>query len=270
MSAMINVSSSELSCRLCGAATSKAFCGRILEKYEISYFECDRCHSLQTERPYWLSEAYSGHHLATADTGAVMRGLNCQAILYAVARVLRFGRSARILDFGGGNGLLCRLLRDCGFEAEVADAYAINDFAQGFEDDGEPFPIICAFEVAEHFSNPMEDMSHIFGRNPALVCLGTETYNGQDPSWWYLSPASGQHLFFYSHDGMASLASRYGYSYFRTGNIHLFLNRLFTRAETALLGYFLRDRRLKWTRAYLALRASFAQAQRDVAALATR
>jgi len=45
-------------------------------------------------------------------------------------------RTARILDFGGGNGLLCRLLRDLDFDVRRFDSHAANHFAQNFEDDG--------------------------------------------------------------------------------------------------------------------------------------
>ena len=41
----------------------------------------------------------------------------------------------RILDFGGGSGSLCRLFRDIGFDAHTRE-FAVNDFGQGFEDDG--------------------------------------------------------------------------------------------------------------------------------------
>src|SRR6476661_2556369 len=45
-------------------------------------------------------------------------------------------RTARILDFGGGNGHLCRLLRDLDFDARRFDSHAANHFAQNFEDNG--------------------------------------------------------------------------------------------------------------------------------------
>ena len=37
-----------------------------------------------------------------------------------------------VLDIGGGTGLLTRLLRDVGFEAQWSDEYCDNIFAQGF------------------------------------------------------------------------------------------------------------------------------------------
>ena len=252
------------SCRLCGASTIEVFRGTLLSKYDVAYFLCKGCGSLQTEAPHWLAEAYAEHNLAASDTGAALRSLDCQATVYAVARILRFRPDASILDFGGGSGLLCRHLRDCGFDAKLVDLYAANQFAQGFDDDGGRFEIICAFEVAEHFSNPMSEMDRIFGRGARLCIFGTATYRDQGADWWYLSPASGQHVFFYSHRAMATLGAKYGYAYFRASDIHLFLDRTFTRSEAALLTYILNARRLKWVRAYLALRASYANASRDM------
>jgi len=250
-------------CRLCGGTTVEAFQATVLSKNQIGYFHCESCGSLQTESPYWLADAYSGHNLAAADTGAVLRTLYCQAIIYAVARILNFNRSATILDFGGGNGLLCRLLRDCGFEARVSDVHAVNDFARGFDDDGGPFDIVCAFEVAEHFANPREDMKKLFRRDTRLCVIGTVAYRGQGADWSYLARDAGQHVFFYSPKGMAMLAAELGYRYLQIGDVNLFLNRPFSRREVAMLNCLLNPRRLKWVRAYLTLRATFDFATRD-------
>lgn len=211
-------------CRLCGGHTRKLFHAKLLMKYDVAYFRCEDCGSLQTEEPYWLEEAYSKGNLISADTGAAARNLNCQAIVYVVARVLRMPRDGSVLDFGGGNGLLCRLLRDRTFNARVLDAYATNDFAQGFEDDGSMYNLVCAFEVVEHFANPKREMAHIFERSDSIVIIGTETYQGQGADWWYLAAVGGQHVFFYTQNGMASLAATHGYHYKRWGTLTYFLN----------------------------------------------
>jgi hypothetical protein len=231
-------------------------------KHDVAYFHCEACGSLQTEDPYWLEEAYSNGNLASIDTGAVARNLDCQAMVYAVARILRMPRGGRVLDFGGGNGLLCRLLRDRTFNARVLDNYAANDFAQGFEDDGSKYNLICAFEVAEHFANPQREMALIFERSDSIVIIGTETYTGQGSDWWYLTPTSGQHVFFYSRKGMELLAETHGYHYKPVRNLHIFSRQSFTKIEDILLSSLLSS--LRWVRAYLAFSMSFEQAGRDM------
>ena len=243
-------------CRLCGGSTAEAFRGTVLSKYEIGYFRCEHCGSLETEPPYWLDEAYSTHNLAEADTGAARRNLDYQAAVYAIARFLGLGVRTSVLDYGGGSGLLCRLLRDLGFAADVADRYALNEFAQGFVDNGSRYEIVTAIEVAEHFANPRDEMQNIFGRSRSVCVLGTKMYEGQGADWWYLTPTSGQHVFFYSGGAMAALAASYRYDYLRVGtDFHLFLKRPFRWREKSLIEFGLASRRLKWVRAYLALRA---------------
>ena len=96
-------------CRLCGGHTKKLYHAKLLMKYDVAYFRCEDCGSLQTEEPYWLEEAYSKGNLISADTGAAARNLNCQAIVYVVARVLGMPRDGSVLDFGGGNDPLSAL-----------------------------------------------------------------------------------------------------------------------------------------------------------------
>src|SRR5580704_16061491 len=115
-------------CRLC--AGQAVFAGRqkLLGKYETDYFRCVTCDSLQTEKPYWLAEAYSDA-APPLDPGAVQRCLNNVALTLVVSRILR---CCRMLDYGGGAGLLCRLLRDAGRDAYWFDRYAFPAYAAGF------------------------------------------------------------------------------------------------------------------------------------------
>jgi hypothetical protein len=125
-----------MTCRLCDGAVREVFTKRVLNKHDVQYFECLACRSLETERPYWLREAYESGNLTLADTGPVLRSLNSQAIVTIASRILGLPPSASVLDYGGGSGLLCRLLRDQGFDARVLDSYAPNDLARGFSDNG--------------------------------------------------------------------------------------------------------------------------------------
>lgn len=250
-------------CRLCGGEARETFRRSVLGKYDVSYERCGACGSLQTEAPYWLDEAYATHNLATADTGAVARSLICQAAVWSCARTFGLSKRASVIDIGGGNGLLCRLLRDCGFDAHLADKYATNDFARGFDDDRSTYDISCAFEVAEHLANPLNEFPTIVARSTALCVIGTETYSEQGPDWWYLDPMGGQHIFFYSRRGMAKLARDCHRHYLQVENYHIFLNRPFKRLEQAALSRILMPRRLRYVRAYLAYKLSFDSAVAD-------
>src|SRR5690349_19486614 len=96
--------SAPISCRLCGGTAVLAFRKTMLGKYDVGFFRCGNCESLQSEKPYWLDEAYSPA-VDAIDTGAAQRVLHCFALAHIVIRMLHC-RTA--LDFGGGSGLLCR------------------------------------------------------------------------------------------------------------------------------------------------------------------
>jgi Methyltransferase domain len=243
-----------IACRLCEGEAAHVFDGLVLGKYNVGYFQCGVCRCLQTESPYWLEESYSAGNLADTDTGSVMRNLNCQAVIYAAIRLLGFAANASIVDFGGGAGLLTRLLRDQGFEARWFDSFACNTMAQGFEDDGGRPDIVCSFEVAEHLVEPARELAVLFKRGARLVVIGTETFREQGPRWWYLSPHSGQHVFFYSVEGMAYLAKKFGYHYERIGSSHFFTARPIGRLQGGLHWRLLTPLGLRFVRAWLAFR----------------
>ena len=102
---------------------------------------------MQTERPYWMQEAYSTN-LSILDTGAGQRNLLNLAATYAVCGLLR---ANNVIDFGGGDGLLCRLLRDYEVNCFVSDKYAAATYARAFvTPDFDRPDILLAFEVFEH------------------------------------------------------------------------------------------------------------------------
>jgi hypothetical protein len=251
-------------CRLCGGSTQTTFRAKILGQHDVAYHECGACGSLQTDAPFWLVDAYAGSHLSSFDAGAVARNLCCQAYVYAIARVLRVFPAATVLDFGGGNGLLCRLLRDIGFDARRFDGFAVNDFAQSFDDAGASYDIVCAFEVVEHLSNPAEDLAGMFNRAKRLVIISTEVYAKQGRDWWYLNPASGQHVFFYSRGAMTHIATQFGFQYHPlVGSLHLFSREKLTKAKRLVLARAVSNPAQKCVRAYLGYCLSFESAMRD-------
>jgi hypothetical protein len=182
----------------------------VLGKYDVQYFRCEQCGSLQTERPYWLHESYSNGGLASLDTGAAARVLNSCALTVLISKLLKI--TGPTLDFGGGDGLLCRLLRDIGYEAYTIDKFSHPSYAQGFSAElGVSFELITAFEVFEHFSEPALEIAKVFASRPRFLLISTELYAGQSPNWWYFAPELGQHVFLYSTDAIRSIAHKMQY-----------------------------------------------------------
>ncbi|NWD75648.1 class I SAM-dependent methyltransferase [Pseudomonas gingeri] len=226
-------------CRLCHGALQSVFKSTLLQKYEIEYFKCVECHSLQTETPYWLDEAY-GKNLSSLDTGAAQRNLHNWVACRGISKL--FGVK-NVIDIGGGDGLLCRLLRDHGINCHVKDRYASPTYAQGFtEPDFNTPDLVLGFEVLEHFANPLQDLNDIFKYQSNVVLLSTELYSGQTKEWWYLTPDSGQHIFFYSQQAITLIAKQHGYSAIVSGGFILFVRENTSLIKKVIAKYLLKAR----------------------------
>ena len=256
-------------CRACGGPVSKAFETRILGRYTAGFFRCQRCQSLQSESPYWLAEAYQSAIVVT-DTGAVLRNLVCHAAIVAVAKTLRV--RGRFLDYGGGAGILCRLLRDSGFDAYLYDRYAEPLYANGFalELDGMAageLGMLCAIEVLEHCANPADDVGKLFGLRPRVLFATTVPYQGEGESWWYLTKDTGQHVFFYSPACLQLFARTYGYDYLAVGSFHVFSAVPLARWQKAVLKMLLSPVGLRALRTWIAATLGGRYCEADFAAL---
>jgi len=209
-------------CRLCGGALTERFTLPVLYKHDVRYLECSDCRSLQTEWPHWLDEAYATS-LAATDTGAAQRNLQNVTASYIVARL--FGLR-NVVDVGGGDGLLCRLLRDYGLNCFLDDAYAAPTYAMAFTEPDFTAPdLVLAFEVLEHFVTPRTDTERLFESRPAVVLASTSLYTHADPAWWFLTPETGQHVFFYSAQALHDLAERFEYGLLLNGGYVVFIER---------------------------------------------
>jgi predicted nucleic acid-binding Zn ribbon protein len=209
-----------MDCRLCGGPAKRVFTQTILQAYEAGYYRCDVCSSLQTEDPHWLDEAY-GKNLSCLDTGAAQRTLTNLAICVVISRLYNL---TNVIDFGGGDGLLCRLLRDYGINCFVTDRYATPTYAQGFtEPDFRQPDLVIASEVVEHFANPGRDLDDLFSLKPRLLFVSTGVYTGEQGDWWYLAPETGQHVFFYSRKALDLIADKYGYRVLANGDFIVFV-----------------------------------------------
>lgn len=213
---------SQEACRLCEGRVSYIFTLTVLAKYEVGYFQCSICGSVQTQDPYWLHEAYS-ISLASLDTGAAQRAITNLGAVKMITSIFGY---RDILDFGGGDGLLCRLLRDHGLNCFLTDKFASASYAQHYTKPSFERPdLLLGFEVFEHLSNPMIELAQLFSSRPRAVLTTTELFESQDKNWWYLTPESGQHIFFYTFKAMCMIAKRFEYRLHRSGRYFLFVEK---------------------------------------------
>jgi hypothetical protein len=218
-------------CRVCGQPAPRFFNKLILGKHLVAYYKCSACGHVQTETPHWLEEAYQGLGFQR-DVGMADRCVWTAQTTVALAGRLGIGPQERCLDWGGGTGLFVRLCRDHGMNFLYRDPYARNVFAQGFEAparlEAEVFRLITAFEVAEHFANPLEDFGALLRLTPAGLLFSTLLYQGQAEDWWYFLE-DGQHIAFYTRKSLETIGRHHGY-HLASNNCDL---HLFSREKTA-------------------------------------
>ena len=214
-------------CRLCGEPSFYQFSKAVLDKHSVRYWRCASCQCLQTDPPYWLAESYSTVH-AAADAGMVARSWHMAQSASLLLRLAGVRPATPCLDWGGGNGLFCRMMRDQNYNFASYDKYAEPFYCAGFahrDPDARKYDVVTSFEVFEHLSNPGAELADILTLDPKLWIFSTQIYAAQDHSWKYLTPHNGRHVFFYSEDGLRNFAHKHGFHFLRGREIHVMVKR---------------------------------------------
>jgi len=229
-----DIAPSTTACKVCGGPSDFFDEATILKRHSIQYFRCTACGFIQTEEPHWIEEAYSSA-IGRQDVGLVQRNIvNC-AITAAVLNLL-LPEVSKSVDYGGGHGMLVRMMRDRGFDFSWLDLYATNNYARGFEaQEGSTYDFLTAFEVLEHLADPVRDLSAMMDLSANVfvsTCIVPEPVP-RPMEWWYYSLTGGQHISFYTAESLRILAARFGRSLVSFGGYHLFTvepkNRLLYR-----------------------------------------
>jgi hypothetical protein len=235
-------------CRCCKGKTELLSVSKILS-YDGNYTICKGCKSVQVDSPHWLQEAHT-NAISQFDTGLVSRCTSASRIL---GSFLLLQRDPIIvgLDWGGGTGLLTRLLRDLGFETFSYDKYAVGDLAHGFtlteKEIHQEATFISAIECFEHLQDPIETFSPLVTNKKYFIftteVLPSPLPNPSGSDWWYFMPESGQHVTFASSTGLIEFQKILGFSnYLNLGNIHIYSRQKFN-ARTIIVMKF---RILRW------------------------
>jgi 2-polyprenyl-3-methyl-5-hydroxy-6-metoxy-1,4-benzoquinol methylase len=215
-------------CPVCCSETVYFASNTILNSHAAEYRRCVRCGSVHVMNPVWLDEAY-GEALAPTDLGLPSRCYR-NAIITARLITICFRTSSRFLDYGGGNGLFVRLMRDRGYDFSHHDRHSTNRYAPGVEVadlGGERFDLVTAFEVLEHLKEPRRVIEKIFSMTDVLLA-STMLLPEPPPhphDWWYYAPETGQHIVFFSKEGLARMAAHVGARHIACGNLHLISRR---------------------------------------------
>lgn len=211
-----------MKCKICSGYCKELFITKVLNKYDVQYYQCENCRFVQTENPYWLEEAYNSP-INYSDTGIVLRNQRLRRIVGSII-ISFFDRKKRAVDYAGGFGLFTRMMRDIGFDFYWLDPYVKNEVARGFEgEDGRVYHIATSFESFEHFDNVIDEAKKITKIADNII-LSTEMIPHPPPKvedWWYYAPEHGQHIAFYTKSAFNILADKLGMHYYNLDNVHI-------------------------------------------------
>ena len=197
-------------CNICKSDSLYFANAFILGRHNIEYYSCNHCGFIQTESPYWLEEAYSSA-IAQSDIGLIGRNIKFTRFCSALIPMF-YNSKLPFLDYGGGNGMFVRMMRDSGFDFYWHDIYASNQFAKGFEaPQDKRFSLVTAFEVFEHLPRPLEAIEDMFHYSDTLI-FSTRLlphWKIAPNDWWYFTPDTGQHVSLYSRESLVLIAKKF-------------------------------------------------------------
>lgn len=216
-----------MKCIICNQESQYVFDAKILNKYEIKYYQCPDCKFLHTEQPFWLDEAYS-ESINISDTGILLRNLNLSKITTLLIFFF-FDKNKKYLDFAGGYGIFTRLMRDIGFDFFWKDKYSTNLVARKFEfNTKDSIELITSFESFEHFADPILEIERMLSISKTIL-FSTDVFENEVPGtseWAYYGLSHGQHISFYTIETLTYIANKYNlFLYTNNKSIHLLTDK---------------------------------------------
>jgi len=126
-------------------------------------------------------------------------------------------KSTLALDYGGGNGLTSRLMRQRGWAYDSYDPFGQVEMEA---DRKGRYNVCSALEVFEHTPDPvasLQELLDLCSSDRLIVFIGTSVHDGMVSnanrlSWWYAAPRNG-HISLFSRESLRVLAARYGLAY---------------------------------------------------------
>lgn len=223
------VSRGSVSCTVCGAAAA-AFdvvdfnrsCEEVRHSYlplsgeAVYYHRCGQCgfcfapDLCKWPKERFAEKVYNDGYVAVDPDYLEVRPRGNAAFLHTCFPA--FGRR-RHLDYGGGNGLLSRTLRNAGWQSQSYDPFVdelTDPAALG------SFDLISAFEVFEHVPDIHAVLEEVLPmlRDDAVLMFSTALSDGaivpgRRLDWWYAAPRNG-HVALHSQASLQTLAAAYG------------------------------------------------------------
>jgi SAM-dependent methyltransferase len=161
----------------------------------------------------------------------------------AAMLIKAFGEKAyqiKHLDFGGGDGLLTKILNQSNWQSKSYDPFVHRDI--DIKQLGK-FDLITAYEVFEHVPDVqtlMSNLRFLLNKN-GLVLFSTlltdgNIHPGGKLNWWYASPRNG-HISLFSKQSLVILSTKFGFKFGSfSRNTHFFFTTVPPWAQHLIRG----------------------------------
>ena len=211
-------------CAVCSGSTKFLFSYEVRGEHHASLRECLNCRFTYIANPHWLDESFSSE-LNDLDIGSVDRCLVLADFVEVLIRSMKSSKS-RFLDWGGGYGLLSRIMRDRGLDFVSHDIYTRPLFVESSSNlNSETFELITMSEVALHLVDPVPVLTKIMESTDVLVFTAVIAPAVIPNDWWYLMPDTGQHVAIYHEETLQALAEKLGVQVTSDGRFFHVLHR---------------------------------------------
>jgi len=218
---------SSMRCPICGSAALELFEMVLRGSVATALHRCSGCEFTFFPDPDWLQGSF-GSQLNRLDVGAVAR---CESmanlILGLLPVVKKLISDHKILDWGGGDGLLTRMLRDRGINCYWEDPYCEERYAwPAIAKPDDTFDLVLAVEVFLHIPDPLPVLRQLLDRADVVIFTAVRPPQDLNQDWWYLMPRTGQHVSFFPQVCCERLARLTNSHYYSDGRfVHAFTRR---------------------------------------------
>ena len=128
-------------------------------------------------------------------------------------------------------------MRDLGLDFYGYDKYCQNIFYQGWEGEinkQQKYEIITAFEVFEHFINPLAEIENIL-QHTRNILFSTQLLPSNNPrpkDWWYYALEEGQHISIYTTKALSVIGQKFKLNLYSDGeSLHLLTEKSLSHSE---------------------------------------
>jgi hypothetical protein len=194
------------SCPICKSQVVDFSTFTVRGEVSAEYKRCKTCKFIHAENPSWLEGSFTDA-LNSLDIGSVDRCNIVADFVEVLVNSLKVNHP-KVLDWGGGYGLLTRILRDRGVRCSHYDPYTEPLFAENIvlQSDAR-FDLIVLSEVMLHITDPVSTLTELLKLSDNIMFTAVIAPPDVRPDWWYFMPDTGQHVAIFSQQTIPELGA---------------------------------------------------------------